>query len=316
MSPRARNRAAAAAVVALIAGIVLAGGQVTGAFALFTGETQNQASTFSGGWIPPPSNLSDSVTGGSHSTISLTWTSGNSYSMPNGNANPVTVQQLQLADGGGGGSASCGSYGNEGSQLAANATSTTDNLGSVPAANWLCYQMVSKSGTGGTGPWTSSATFGAIRLLVPISVAFADPGGANGQMENGDTITITYNQNISQSPSSIRVCLFTSGGTLLIGDTTGSCGGTGDATSIGKVTGLTVNIPFGSSRAYGTSSTSVSGAKVTITLGGGLTFFLPTVSGTGTFTPAGTGVTANPSGLNVCTSTSGPTCTVSTGGGF
>lgn len=312
MSPRARNRAAAAALVALVAGIVLAGGQVTGAFALFTSETQNQSSTFSGGWIPAPSSLSDSITGGSNGTISLSWTSGSSTTMPNGNSNPVTAQQLQIADGGGGGSASCGSYGNEGSQLGAAVTSTTDNLGSVPAANWLCYQMVSKSGVGGAGPWTSSATFPAIRLLVPVSIAFAEHGGHAGSIENTDTITITYNQNISQSPSSIRVCTFAT--SILLGDTSGGCTGVGDGTSIGKVTSLTI----GASLDFKTSSTSVSGAVLTITLGGenNGTTGRTTVSGTGTFTPAGTGVTSSPGGINVCTSTSGPTCTVSTSGSF
>ena len=63
MSRRARNRAAAAAAVALVAGILLAGGQVSGAFALFTGETTNKASTFSGGWIPAPSATSSALAG-------------------------------------------------------------------------------------------------------------------------------------------------------------------------------------------------------------------------------------------------------------
>jgi hypothetical protein len=313
VSRKARNRAAAAAVTALVAGIVLAGGQVTGAFALFTGETQNQASTFSGGWIPAPSSLSDSVTGGSNSTISLTWTSGNSTVMPNGNTNPVTAQQLKLADGGSGGSASCGTYNNEGSQLGAAATSTTDNLGSVPAANWLCYQMVSESGTSGAGPWTSSATFGSIRLLAPISVAFAEHGGHAGSIENADTITITYNQSITQSPSSIRVCAFAAG-SILIGDTSGGCNGVGDATSVGKITSLAI----GANLNFKTTSTSVLGAVLTITLGGenSGTTGRTTVSGTGTFTPAGTGVASSPGGLNVCTSSSSPTCTVSTSGAF
>src|SRR5262249_30988935 len=155
------------------------------------------------------------------------------------------AQQLQLADGGSGGSASCGSYGNEGSQLGASATSTTDNLGGVSAANWLCYQIISQSGTSGSGPWTSSATFGSIRLLVPVSVVFAEHGGNAGQIQNADTITITYNQNITQSPASIKVCAF-SAGTILIGDTALTCVGTGDATSVGSITGLTI----GANRSY------------------------------------------------------------------
>jgi hypothetical protein len=310
VSRRARNRAAAAAAVALVAGIVLAGGQVTGAFALFTGETTNQASTFSGGWIPAPSSLSDSITGGSNSTISLGWTSGNSTTMPNGNSNPVTAQQLQLADGGSGGSASCGSYGNEGSQLGAAATSTTDNLGSVPAANWLCYQMVSKSGSGGAGPWTSSATFGAIRLLVPVSIVFT--GNSNGRIDSGETIKITFNQDVASSSVHINngICEVkgtSSNGFLILGYT-GTCGA-GASYQIGQISGITIQ-KAGSD----TASVSVSGPLVTITATSSDAPSQGITTG-GTFVASPT-ITASSGSPAACTSASGPTCTVSPSGSF
>lgn len=310
MSRKARNRAAAAAVVALAAGIVLAGGQATGAFALFTGETTNQASTFSGGWIPPPTSLSDSITGGSNSTISLSWTSGNGTTMPNGNSNPVTAQQLQIADGGGGGSASCGSYGNEGSQLGAGATSTTDNLGSVPAADWLCYQMVSLSGTGGAGPWTSSATFSATRLLVPVSVVFT--GNGNGGVDSGETIKVTFNQNVASSSVHINsgICEVkgtSSNGFLILGYS-GTCA-SGASYGIGRISGITIT-----KNSSNTATVSVSGAVVTITATSSDNPSQNITTG-GAFVAA-SAITASSGSPAVCTSGSGPTCTVGPSGNF
>ena len=52
MSQKARNWAAAAASIALLAGGALAYGQVSGTFAIFTAETENPNSTFNGSWIP------------------------------------------------------------------------------------------------------------------------------------------------------------------------------------------------------------------------------------------------------------------------
>jgi hypothetical protein len=299
VSTRARSRAAAAAVVALVAGIVLAGGQVTGAFALFTGETQNQSSTFSGGWIPAPSGASSATAGSPYSQVTLTWTSGSTTTMPNGNPNPVTGQTIQYANGGGGGSASCGSYG---SFKTESAGTTSDSVTGSDIASWWCFQVYSTS----AGPWTSAAVvFTPRRLFVPsAAVTLTDAGGGHVNFsENGDRIAIPYNQTPTNVASlAVQVC---SNGSIYIG--AAACSGT---PSVGLITGMSIN----STVSYPSSTGSVAGSTLTITLGGanngvsGRT----QVQGTGSFT-SGSGVTST-GGQNACTAS--PTCSVSTSGDF
>jgi hypothetical protein len=186
LGEKTRNRVAIGALALLLVGAALAAGQVTGTFAIFNADTESPNATAAGGWIPAPSGLSSSVGGGSNDQAQLGWTSGHSAALPS--PNPVTGQQLQVADGGSGASASCGAYADQGAALAAAATSTTDGGAGVALSNWWCYQMVSLSG----GSWTSSAEFTPVRLLVPLSVVFA--GNGDHKVESGETITITFNR--------------------------------------------------------------------------------------------------------------------------
>lgn len=251
--PGLRRTAGVLSALALLAGLVLAVGSVTGTFALFSAETENPNAAFAGGWIPPPSGLSDSVTGAANDQLQLSWTSGHSASQPS--PNPVTGQQLQIADGGSGSTASCGAYGDEGSALSATATSATDGGGSVPVADWHCYQMVSLSSVG----WKTSAEFPAIQLLVPVSVVFG--GNGNGKLDNGETITITYNQDVAAVAVDKGICQVkgTSANGFLVLGFTGTCSSSASY-AIGKITGITVG-KTGST----TATVSVSGPVVTIT---------------------------------------------------
>lgn len=299
MSRKARIRAAAVAAVALAIGLLLATGAVSGTWSLFNAETQNTNNAVAGGWIPPPSGLSDSMSGSK--TASLSWTSG--YSATAGTpGNHVNGQQLQYADGGPStGSASCGSYANVGSVLANNAGSTTDGGGTI--GNWWCYRVVSNSDV----TWTTTGpAFSPLLVLVPKSFTTCGAlcGSNTGQTDPQDKITITYNQAISYSGSGgITVCVWkTPANLIVIGDT--GCGSSGDAGTIGKITGL--SIP-NANRVYETSTASASGSALTIVLntatnGSGSR---TQVSGTGTFVAAGTTVTAAGNG-------GGTQCTVST----
>jgi len=289
---------AVAAALALVAGIVLAVAHATGAFALFSAETEN-AGTVAGGWIPPPTGLSSSVGGGSNSQAALSWTSGHSASQPS--PNPVTGQQLQIADGGTGASASCGSYADEGAALSATATSANDSGGALPVADWWCYRMVSTSASA----WTTSADFAPVRLLVPLSVVFS--GNGNGKLDNTETITITFDQPVASVAINKGICQVkgTAANGFVILGFTGTCRST-SAYSIGKISGITVG-KTGSS----TASVSVSGAVVTIkaTAGG------QNVTADGTFVTAAA-VTGSGGSPAACTSASAPTCTVGPSGGF
>jgi hypothetical protein len=305
VSRRARIRAAAAASVALVVGLLLASGVVPNTFSLWEAEATNAGSVYAGGWIPAPAGAhAPTIGGASNSTVTLSWTTaGGSAAEPN--PNPVTGQQLQIADGGSGASASCGTYGNEGSALTATATSTTDSGGSVPAADWWCYQMISTSATS----WTSNpTTFTPTRLLVPTSVQFV--GNANGKIDSGEQIVITFNQSVGASsvPINNGICQVkgatTATSSLIIGYS-GTCG-PGSSYSIGKVT----NILQGPTGGF-TASVSASGAQVTVTATNKGT----TVGTGGTFVAASS-VTASSGSPAACTSGSGPTCTVTPSGAF
>jgi hypothetical protein len=298
VSRKARIRAAAAAAVALAIGLLFATGVAPGTWALFNAETQNTNNAYAGGWIPAPSGLADSMSGST--TASLTWTSG--YNATAGTpGNHVNGQQLQYADGGSAGSVSCGSYGNVGSVLAANAGSTTDGGGTI--GDWWCYRVISQSDVTWT---TTGAAFTALLALVPSSFSTCGTAcGSNaGQVDPSDKITINYNQAISYSGAgTITVCVWkTPANSIVIGDT--GCGSSGDAGTIGKITGL--SIP-NANRVFETSTASASGSALTIVLntatnGSGSR---TQVTGTGTFIPAGTTVTAAGNG-------GGTQCTVAT----
>lgn len=284
MSRKARNRAAAAATVALVVGCTLAFGQVSGTFAIFTAETENPNAVFQGSWIPPiQSQTSSLVNSGSYNQAQLAWSLGTLP--PSGN--PITGYSLEYAPGGTGGSASCGVYG-----PFSTPSSSPVSVTGTDIAQWWCYRIHATSGT----YWTSATVaFSPVRLFVPTVVAFSNTGGTPGSIEQGDTILITFNQPPS-NPGTISVSTSNSAGTITIG-------------SLGVISGLTI----GANRTYDASTTGVAGNVLTILIsasGNGVTTHATTVSGTGTF--AGGTLTAS-GGTNLCTAAA---CTVTTSGTF
>jgi hypothetical protein len=288
-----RRRLAVGAALLLAAGYALATGGIPGVGAIFTADTGNPDAVAAGGWIPGPTGLSDVVGGAANDERALAWTSGASASSPS--PNPVSGQTILAADGGGGSSASCGTY----TTLATPAAGDTSyaDSSSAPAADWWCYEVMSTS----SGSWTSQAVeFTPIRLFVPVSVVLANGGAHPGQSEDDDTITITYNQDVSVSGNvAVHVCKKFS--TITIGS---GCSG---SPSIGTITGVTVSANNG----YTGSTIDVSGATITITLQnqGGRS----DVSGGTSFLASGNKVTAAADGTNVC---SAGGCAGSVSGGF
>jgi hypothetical protein len=262
---------AVAATLFLVAGGVLAFGQVSGTFAIFTADAENPGNLAAGGWVPPPTGLSDVVTGGNNNKVELDWTSGSQASQPN--PNPVTGQELDIADGGSGASASCGAY-TEVSTYGANKSTVNDGGTGVPTADWWCYQMVSTT----DGTWTSSAAFPPFQLLVPLSVTFS--GDGDGILESGETITITFNQPVASSSLSIGsgICQVKGNSGSVILGYSGTCNGSASY-AIGKITSIKVTGATG-----GTAATvNVAGDVVTITAtAAGQTI----ASGDGTFVAA------------------------------
>ncbi|MGH3001018.1 MAG: hypothetical protein ACRDNM_17130, partial [Gaiellaceae bacterium] len=203
MSRQARRWAAAAALTLLLAGGALAFGQVTGTFAIFTADTENPNAAANGSWIPAasaPGSGSNAVIGGTgNGQAVLNWTSGHSAGTPS--PNPVTGQAVAFLDGGSTASANCtGTYG---SPVALGFAITTDTLTGTPFTDWWCYEVYSTSTS--SGNWTSDPyVLTAVRPLVPTQVQFA--GNGDGNLSSGDTIVITFNQNVSLSGSPVDVC--------------------------------------------------------------------------------------------------------------
>jgi hypothetical protein len=289
VSRKARTRAAFAALVLLAAGGALSFGQVTGTFAIFNAEVENQSNVLAGGWVPAPSATASAVpTSSPYQQVALTWTAG---------ANPpVTGQNILYADGGSGASASCGSYGSFSSPAAGIATSSVTGTN---ISDWWCFEATSSVTTWTTDP----VTFTPRRILVPnATVTLANKAGQlAGTMEAGDKITIAYNQAVTVGGTvTINSCTTT----IVIG---GACAATG---TIGTLSGFT---SIGHARTFTNSTILGSGTStLVITLVGAQT---TTVTGGGTFTASGTGVllTANAS-EGVCSTS--PTCSVASSGDF
>ena len=306
MSLKARNRAAAAAVAALLIGGTLAFGQFSGTFAIFTAETENPNTAAKGSWIPAPSATTSSLLNATPwSQEHLAWTSGNSTLMPGGATNPVTGQTFLYADGGSGASASCGSYTSFSTTTAA---ATTADLTGTNLADWWCFEVESTSaGANTSGVWTSDVTtFTPRQILVPVSVAISN--GRNALTpDTGDKIVITFNQNIN-TPTANRLCLVNNGANdiIFIGDTkaSGSACAAADTYTIGKITGLTAS---GTINAIN-EGVSVTGKVLTITIS-------QNGNKTATFSSpvflASSSVTAVTGSQPACVSTSAPDCTVS-----
>jgi hypothetical protein len=292
MGAKIRDRLAVGSLLLLIAGAILAGGRLTGTFALFTAETENPDAAFAGGWIPPPTDLSDSVTAASNQKVELDWTSGAGTTPPS--PNPVTGQELDIADGGSGSTPSCGTY-SAVATYGKNKTTVNDGGTGVPTADWWCYQMVSTSG----GAWTSSAEFPPIQILVPVSIVFS--GDGDGQLESGETITITFNQPVSSSIAINSGICQVKPSTVVLGFS-GTCAASATY-SIGKITGTTVNAT-GST----TASVGVSGSVVTITA----TAVGQHVAAAGTYVAA-VGITGSSGAPAACIA---PACKITPSGGF
>jgi hypothetical protein len=259
-------RRAATSRIALVIALVLVSAGVAAAASTFWGETQS-SSTFAGGWIGPPTAPATPVPTGYNAD--LAWTPGTH--------GPVTGQQLWSFDNGTISTCTGVTYAFLATMASAATSSYTATNTSAVNGHWLCYRIVSTSASA----WTSAANFAPTQLgLVAKTVAIAS-GGQAGKMSSGDTITITFNQNVASSsvPASFVVCTGTSATLIIIADTHATnCNNTSDPYTIGVINGITVS----GGKQKLNSSAVVSGATVTITIGQNG----QNATGSGTFTPA------------------------------
>jgi len=317
VSQKARKRAAAVALVALIAGGALAYGQVSGTFAIFIAETENPNTAALGSWIPPPTLTSTALNGSPYATEHLVWVSGNSTVMPGAAANPVTGQALLYADGGSAAAAVCpaagsGSYASFIPSPVLTATSTTSDVTGTQVPDWWCWELQSTSTSATTsGAWTSDyeayTSVQSKRLFVATGYSQNNTGGTLDKFENGDQIVLTFNQNRGPIGAGNGTVFVRACNTNVILISTVAIGSCATVPTIGQVTGQTV----GTNRNCTTSTSAGNGTTtLTITLascGGNSSIG----AGTATFTPTGTGLAAT-AGTNLCSSGAAPNCTATT----
>lgn len=252
MSRQARNRAAAAALAALVVGVV-AGGQVSGTFALFSAETQNANSAFAGSWVAAPTGISAPAASGNGAYF--TWTVG---------SQGVAAQEIRFADQGTTSSCSGASYTNAlltgGSALSSSATSLDGNLwavsSAVPANNqgdYICYEIRSTHTS-----WYTAADTTAVQVgLVPTGVSYAFK--TRGSIDKFTSFTINFNHSISYSGSN-NITVTTSPTAITfpgIGSVSGTFGGSISCSATVTTGASSIGIALGCG---GNASTTVTGS--------------------------------------------------------
>ena len=185
-----------------------------------------------------------------------------------------------------------------------------------PQGTIECYRVTTTHGT-----WSSQSASPTVAVRIGVvaqSVVIAN-GGSAGRLDQDDTITITFNQAIATASGPIAsntVCTNT-GGTVMVGvaGSGGSCPTT-TATTVGTLTGVTVNrvARFDASFAWSAGNT-----VLTVTIDDRTAGQNPTVSGTAVYTPTttATGLLSQTGSFHACSAnTGGGNCTPAATGGF
>ena len=196
-------------------------------------------------------------------------------------------------------------------------TSVTDTGRFTPQGTIECYRVTTTYGT-----WSSQAVNPtvAVRLGVVAQSVVITNGGTAGRLDQGDTIAITYNQAIStvSGPVATDTVCTNTGGTVMVGVTgTGTTCSTASATTVGTLTGLSINraARFDASFAW-----SAGNAVLTVTIDARSAGSQdPTISGAAVHTPTttATGLLSQTGSFHTCSSnTGGGSCTPTATGGF
>ncbi len=286
-------------VVATAACAVFLAGSAT-AIAAFS-KTAAAAQTISSRNLGAPSGLTGAASG---HNVNLSWTAGTNGSgyavaaVANGtssNCSAVTFSALTTTAG----------------------TSVTDTGRFSPQGTFECYRVTTTYGT-----WSSQTgnPTVAVRLGVVAVSADIQDGNSAGRLDQGDTITITFNQPIAPAsgPAASNSVCTKKNGAVMVGVTgTGtSCPAT-LATTVGTLTGLSINR---AARYDASFAWSAGNTVLTVTIDGRSAGAQdPNVSGTGVYTPTttATGLVSQTGAFHACSSnTGGGNCTPSATGAF
>lgn len=272
--------------------VVAVAGAVGGTYAVFVAEAGNQTSTFAGGWIGRPTGLGTPTPSGYD--VQFAWTPA---------THGLTGQQLWAYDNGAQTPHTCSgaTYTQLSTMASATTSSYTQSNTSTLRAHWLCYEMVSTSAS----TWTAAAQFSGLQIgLVANSITVTAGGTLSGKISTGDVITIVFNQaptGIATGSRSVCVNPGANSNVVILGDTSG-CVSSSDANDVGVISGYTITGGGGmgatAAMNCNASNFSLSGSTLTITIGdtlGAMGSLGPcdsanaaTETGTGTYTPANT----------------------------
>jgi hypothetical protein len=278
-------------IAAGLAAVALAGA-AGGTYAAVAGSVTNGGNTFAFTSLYPPGNLTATPAG---SAVDVAWTAGqngNGYQVLSAPAPDPLVNDCT---------------GVSFSALATVAGTSFTNAVSTPAGTWRCYTVRTSYHS-----WTSvenNPVAGARLGFVASVASFSNTG--NPRIDDGDTITITFNQPVDVSTALLTgssICWQNDRITLgSVG--TGACSAT-DVPRLGYLTGGTIERNF---RLAATSSWSADFRSVTITVGARLSGSGNySHSGSWTFTPTTNAnlVKSATGGIHVCdTNANGGNCT-------
>ena len=294
----ALRRAATSRRLLVLAALLFTVGPAGGTWAYFSAQTETQQSTFAAGWIGAPTGLSAPAVAGDGAM--LNWTTAATHGAASEAIYATDFGTTMPAD------CSTATYTTPFlTSIPAGNTAANPDRGSGDSGNWICYQV-----RGVSGNWFTGAKFsGPLQVgLVPTGISVNDQGnGANSKFNDGDSITISFNQPVSYSGlTTIDVCLFTSG-VILLGDANGACSLATDTPVLGEITGLTI----ASAADCSTSTVATASPAITVTAGCAKSDKI-SVSGTGTYVGSRTQVTSTAGSASQCTAAGTNQCRPST----
>lgn len=297
MIPRALRRAGTSWKIFIIAAALFCVGVAGSTTALFTADVTNKTSTFGGGWVGSPQSAAAAGPNGADMTV--TWTTPTTtgvqgYAVMGTNmgttatacpaatsAYPVTITTL---------AAPALTY------TATNAASQSDD------GYYYCYQVRSYWTTNSWyGTTNANAQASATRIgLYPMTALITNGDNATGNITKKDSISLTFNQAVTASGTTMVSCT----NTVLLGAAT--CGST---PSIGTLTtGGTIGSPSTTwTMTVGGSGTTA--LSITLTGNGSVSD-----SGSYTFAPSASLLSTN--GTTKAPACTSAQCTISAGGPF
>ena len=219
------RRSPARAFIAAGVVVVAVAGAVHGTFAVFTGATRNGGNTFALTSLYAPGSLTATPAG---AAVGLAWTAGQNgdgYTVLSAPAPDPLVNDCTGA-----------SY----STLASASGTSYSHAVSTPPGTWRCYSVRTSYNS-----WTSvenNPVAGARLGFVASMASFAN-GGNSSRIDDGDTITITFNQpvDVATGPQAGNSICWQNSRIVLGSTQSGNCSATDTSPRLGFLTGGTID---------------------------------------------------------------------------